>query len=475
MSGYDSIGKRTIVLRALVAVGIVGVALLLGLLLARLTTSTPTMETIRQEQSAIGSPVKPTKETQYVRPEAPPLFFFAGVNAEGDWSLSLAEIGMAAKSGLHQFILPVRLPWRDADTIAALEVLGRVVEADPLAAFLVQVDLNPPAAWLEGHPGDQVVQNGQRLPFAAPASVAWVEEARAGWTRLLRALGDSPFAKRLIGFMPAALHEGQWHFEQPGFDTSTANAEGFREWLRGIYVEASALQQAWANPEVQFETAALPERANGGDLTHVFFDLPQQQPIVDYLNYISEVTADALAAFTTHIKNTSEAPMKVIVPYGYTFDLLNNDAGHFSLSILAGSDVDGFISPVSAVDRGSGGAGGFMGPVNTAHLHAKQWYIIDNTRTGVARDALTGAVSRLKGIRPGDVYSVQQRNFAAAAVYGLGLVWSDPAGEGWMHEEDQWVQLGRMHEIYVKLLTQAAEKKQAEEEEAEQREVAAPQ
>ncbi len=139
----------------------------------------------------------------------------------------------------------------------------------------------------------------------------------------------------------------------------------------------------------------------------------------------------------------------LIAGYGYSFELTSNAAGHFALANLLQSDLDGFISPVSSVDRGLGGVGGFMGPVHSLTARGRTWILLDDTRTGVQRDESTGQFSRMRGVRAEDVFDVQRRNFSAALVNGLGVVWSDPNGEGWLHDKEQFAEFGRMREIYA--------------------------
>ena len=157
------------------------------------------------------------------------------------------------------------------------------------------------------------------------------------------------------------------------------------------------------------------------------------------------------------IASVSVVEPMILVPYGYSFESLHSASGHFALELLLESDVTGFISPVSYFDRGLGGVGGMMGPFDSARLRDKQWYIIDDTRTGVERSEDTGEFERIKGIRAEDVYEVQRRNFAMALTYDLGLIWSDPQGEGWLNDEQQWVQFGKLKDIYSKRHAAAAQ------------------
>jgi len=452
MSGYENITRDHVLVKIVIIAAILISAAVLGIVLARwsvpdLAIDLPELEEDEQAPGAL----RIARDHVFVDPTAPPVFFYAGGSMQEEWGLVEEEIMMAAEAGVHQFIVPVSAPWSPGELRPIEERLGQVILADPLAAILVKVDLNPPAAWLAQHAMAQVTVGGEKQPYASPASQTWIAAAQEALDRLVAAAQAHPeFARRIIGVIPTAMHQGQWQFSG-GYDTSFANLQGFRAWLERVYQDEDLLRAAWDAPDASFARAGIPQPPESTDTSEVFFRLPGDQARIDFLHYTSESVADAIAALTAHVKAQATHPWQVIVPYGYSLELLPNDTGHYALGLLTGSDIDGFISSVSYTDRGIGGSGGFMGPVSTAHYHEKRWYVVDDTRTGVARDAVTGAVSRLKGIRPEDVYNVQERNFAAAAVHRLGIAWADPQGEGWLHDREQWAEFRKLKNIYAGL------------------------
>ena len=283
MSSYEAFDKRTILKRVAWASLIVVAAAGLGLLFARLFTRPQIPEAVELRRQAEQLMVRQEQRDDYVDPEAPPLFVFAGVTPEGDRSLALAEIALAAMHDLHQYILPITAPWQDSDLVPILDFLDQVAQADPHAAYYLQVDLNPPQSWLDRNIAEQAMVAGEVKPFCSPASLTWLNAVRETLDRLLSTLARSPHHGRLIGIIPAGLHNGQWHFGQSGYDRSAANLRGFQQWLRGIYVEESALQEAWGQPTASFAGALIPEQPPADDMSKVFFTLPGQQPVVDFL------------------------------------------------------------------------------------------------------------------------------------------------------------------------------------------------
>jgi len=381
--------------------------------------------------------------------EAPPVFFFANVPPDGDWTIALDQMRLAADAGVRQYVVPVPLPWPapGPSVEVALDRLGQVQALVPEARFLLYVTLDPPEAWREAHPEAMATVAGRVLPSVCLASERWLDDVQQGIETLVQGLADTSAGARVLGYVIACLEHGQWSPTE-AYDTGAVNATGFRVWLRARYGNDVALETAWADDTVTLDTAAVPDRPDTANPHEVFFPLPAGQRHVDYLRYRSDQTADAIAAVTWYIKEATDGAAQVLAPYGFSFELERNDAGHFALARIIDSDIDGFVSPVSYRDRGLAGAGGPMGPVDSVTRHGKQWYLVDDTRTGITRDRASEAIGPIEGARMRDVYHVQQRNFAAALTHGLGLFWCDPEGEGALHDADMWDRLGAMSAAY---------------------------
>ncbi|HNR30656.1 MAG TPA: beta-galactosidase [Candidatus Hydrogenedentes bacterium] len=451
MSGQTSSHKRRVLARAvliaLLALGAAGLGLWLGELSV---PAVPPAEVVPPPPGTPRTQTPPDAEF-VIDPDAPPLYFYADPNRGGEWLIVEAEIGMAAKAGVHRCVVAVNMPWADdADLDDLLEPVTRVVAANPKAVLLLKVNLNPPEEWLRAHMDEVARIGGQTRRYCTPASPVWLDAARLALDRLITAVDREPLRGRVLGYVLCALQDGAW--QRPGWDESPASREGFRAWLRGQYVHDDALREAWGDAQASMESAMIPAPLDTADTRAVFFHLPEEAEHVDFLRYTSESTADAIAALCVHVKAASPRPVKVFAPYGYTYETARNDAGHLGLGLIIASDLDGFVAPVSYTNRGLGGAGSVMGPVTSALFHGKEWLVVDDTRTGVGRDPETGVIARMKGLRGEDVFHVQQRNFAAALIMGLGLVWADPEGKGWLHDEEQWKEFARMYATYADTL-----------------------
>ena len=400
---------------------------------------------------------------------APPLYFLVTAPTGDPADPVLKEITMAAQTGIHQYVLSVPLSWSgpaptdvgDAEAplggdseasatgqaaatgVACVEAL---LGADPDASAMLRVNLNPPGDWLTAHPEAAAAAGGGALDSVSLASPVWREEAARVLDVLLTGV-EEHHPGIVTGCVIACLDSGQWS-RDGARDVSDANTDGFRRWLRARYGTDGALQRAWSDVDASLDKTAIPAGPANAEGGGVFLSGPAAVPELDFRRYSAEVTAEAIAQFATHIKAGAGEGMTVLAPYGYTFEAPGQGTAHFALAKLLDGPLDGFVSAVSRADRGLGGVGGMMGPVESAKLHGKRWCLVDDTRTGIARDETTGELTRPKSIRAEDVYHVQQRNFAAAVAHGLGLFWSDLQGEGRLHDAEMWQRFGEMRAIY---------------------------
>lgn len=450
MSNVEPVNTKRLLFRVLVALLLVVVAGGLGLWVGRLSVP----DDLPEFKGIPGGP-RATNKPARVKPEElatplPPLYFYAGASATENAQVVLDEIRLAAGAGVDQVILPWTLDWDNGSDLAGVRaLLERVVEANPRARVLLHLKLDPTRAWAEARPTEVLKTPADAPVAAAPYSGLWRDEAARRAGALARALQSEKLGPHLKGYLLSALKDGRWELPE-GVGPAACEVQAFRMWLKHLYPENEALRRAWGDENVSIDLVDVPAEPKDVPEAQVFLALPAQQRVADHRRFLSESTADSIAAVMAAIK-TSAQGAKVYAMYGHTFDASDGAEGTLGMGRLLYGDLDGFAGPVSAGDRGIGAAGGLSGPAFSAALHQKAWIIIDDTRTGVGRDSATGQIARLPGIRAEDVYNVQRRNFSLALVHGLGLAWSDPQGEGWLHEPEQWQEFERMQEIYADL------------------------
>ena len=441
-----------IALAGLVLAGALGLAAGLGVLAARWSVpeDLPQVPGTAVDTVASAAPTggKPAVEAD---PDAPLLCLrIPGTSAEV-WPVAAEEIRLAAAAGIHQYMLPVSLRWEGApDPPDPIGVIGQVTALDPDGVFLLEVDVNPPPAWLSANPAEAMVGTADPLALPSAASQTWINAAKDGLTALLGAVEGSAVSPRILGYVLCGLQDHRWRLPN-GFDRSEVNRQGFRDWLVRQYQTETRIAQVWQMPGFDVSGVSIPAPPDAATRDGVFLVFPQDRPLSDFLRYSSDSVADALAALVAHTRQVSLISPLILAPYGYTLEEADAMSGHFALGALLHSDLGGIVAPLAQGDRGLGGAGHLAAPAQSLTDRGLRYIVVDDIRSGMERNAETGTFERDKGIRLEDILDVRRRNFAQTLVYGLGLAWSDPLARGWLADADQWQELGRLNGIYRQL------------------------
>lgn len=370
-----------------------------------------------------------------------PFFFEVYVGPGAELESVAREVTMAGEAGLRQFIVAAPYLW-DEDWGELDHAIGFILERVPNASLLLQLDLNPPASWTSRRPAEVSTATDGGVVLPSVGSRAWLDDTKERLAMLGPHVAEQSYAGRITGVVLTALEDGRW-YRRNGYDHSGANISAFRAWLGKKYGDDARLRATWGDQNATIEQAEVPERPDDRTTVQVFFPRPAMQRHVDYLEYVSETTADAIAELAAHVKTTWGPRTQVFAAYGYGFEATWNDAGHFALMNIVDSEVDGFIGPVSYFDRGLGGVGGFVAAVDSVTAHGKRWLLEDDTRTGIGRNG-NGVVERPLGLRVNDLLNVYRRNFASAALHGLPMAWADATGAGNLLDEELWDEFGTL-------------------------------
>lgn len=387
----------------------------------------------------------------------PPLILFVNIDLSDPQNAvqTGAEIRLAARSGIHlvSFQIPIGLADPTHDFQAVDRWFAFVLRNDPQAYLL-------PRVWCGGavfdreYPNDMVhYSNGDR-PMASVASNRWYRAARSGLNSLIQHVQHSQFADRVIGYHLCYGNTGEWftpdYWDRPGFDYSQPNRLGFVEYLRRRYHNVKNLRRAWQNPAVTFSSVVIPPPTKAQST----FYSPAERRYVDYLNYQSAITAERIIGLASLVKKETRGRSLVIVFYGYDFECPYNDNSHRALNqLLNCRDIDAFASPVSYGDRKPGGCSPFMGPVDSAILHGKLWFLEDDTRTfaGIStplEKTDPASASRCKNLA--QTNGVHERNFGQMMVHRLGTWWMDLFGVGWLNNAAIWQNIADLRLAYQK-------------------------
>ena len=193
----------------------------------------------------------------------------------------------------------------EGDYDALRAELSYVLDANPDARIFLRLHLNPPYWWLRDHPDELIVyrtsegdlpgvDNGDsdrlirgdkdRLLRVSTASELWRREAGDRLRGFLKSLKNTPEGRALAAVQVAYGLNGEWH--QLGTDVGPAMQTAFRRHLRTLYTDEAALQTAWNDPSVTFDTAPFhPETFQSGD-DGLFRDPRLSRRIIDAQKFI---------------------------------------------------------------------------------------------------------------------------------------------------------------------------------------------
>ena len=334
--------------------------------------------------------------------------------------------------------------------------LQRVVDNDPDAMFLLRLGFEThwqnPKWWNELHPDDvEVLSDGSRWG-ASYASRAWSEDVSSFLRGYIDALKAAGLYERVIAYQIAVGTCGEWIkswvcMDPESGDFSPVMRDHFRGWLRQRYHgDAAALQAAWAQPGVSFETAAVPSGLEQATTTQgVFRDPNAARNVIDFYECYAEAAADSLLRICHAVKEATHGEKLTGAFFGYLLDLAWNNAffvdghhldgrteqelgevstlqrsGHLGLrKVLRSPDLDFLVSPYSYAFRGLGGDGLPMQPTESLRLHNKLYLFEEDT-------LMHNNFDPTKRMHPlSRSVTIYHRNFAQVLTHGLGITWME--------------------------------------------------
>ena len=163
------------------------------------------------------------------------------------------------------------------DYAAMDRLFARVFNQAPDGLFIFAITFaHGPQWWNKLHPeetikyasDDSEYDSGDNIgPYTAPsyASELWNKEASEAIRKLVEYIESTPYAKRVFGYRIGSGVYSEWHyFGMAGSmpDVSAPMTKLLRTYLRDKYNnDVEALRKAWNQPEVTFENAVPPSKA----------------------------------------------------------------------------------------------------------------------------------------------------------------------------------------------------------------------
>lgn len=396
-----------------------------------------------------------------------------------------------AGQDLHVYSLLCHFADDPAEVIKRMET---IVSWDPDARFILRIGLllntkqatlkNPVAVkWFKDNPPSAAGENQvtylklrtrpdeQKLYSETPsvASEKYMQFALPIYRNYINALEKSSCGSRIAIYWPA-YHEGNYaySFGGPVFfsDYSPSMIQKFRAMLKRKYKNnVQALQKAWNEPAVTFETAqpATPwERLNSTDMS--LRDPLKHQKVIDFEECLTEVISRHILTFLAETKKLTNRK-KVTGTYAcYLGGWLSSGgdweqkavtsyrqaAGHLDvLPYYNSPDVDLIGSPHSYIYRGAGESTVISMAHSSWKLRNKLFFWEDDTRTSVM--ALFDQVGSCKTVA--ETNEVLKRNFGYNLAKGY-MYWlpGHYFGYAGCDDPDIMTMLGKCREIGMKSL-----------------------
>jgi hypothetical protein len=244
---------------------------------------------------------------------------------------SYQGFGSAARAGFHLWRV-IAFKWVNyshetpeglAENQKWFAELDQEVEAllrcDPEAYLIVAASARASQTWTTTYPGDAaLMSNGDRLE-ASLSSPRWQGQVQSDHTELVQHLLAAPYAGHVIGVHYEVALETQYPGSDAGYNQATTPREevvvgdysphhlaAFRQWLRKRYQgEVGALQAAWRDPAVTFESAAPAVDVLRREDLGVFRDPAKTRMPLDYWEFHSQSLADITVLIGKTIKEAS--------------------------------------------------------------------------------------------------------------------------------------------------------------------------
>jgi len=323
-----------------------------------------------------------------------------------------------------------------------IEEIASALDANPNAKILMRLHMNPPYWWMRDNPdecviyrkpegdvfgiddgeSDRLIRNDYKFRMRVSlASEKWLSEVCEKLALLCDALRGTPQGNALLGIQVACGMFGEWHYWGGGAaDVSHSMLDRFRRWLREKYGTNEALQKAWNQPDVTFETANFrPEWFRPGDVG-IFRDPQKSRDTMDAQLCHQQSQTDAIMRFCRVIKDHLPGVLTGTF-YGYYLGTGGGIGAHYDVERLYASGlIDFFCGPFSYMkNREPEGVPLQRGLLESNRLRGILWLTeMDQYPTCVPR--LGGDLSKKD-----QAIAVLRRNVLQPLLSGMGLWYYD--------------------------------------------------
>ena len=296
--------------------------------------------------------------------------------------------------------------------------------------------------------------------YISIASDTWFELAKNRMRSLIRfLLRDEKYANSVIGYLPTAADAGEWfqcEERNYGVDLSPVNSRKFQQWVRAKYQSKDALQKAWHDDTITFDSVEVPKDFPGGKGwcsnlpdRDLYID-PADRRFIDYGDYYSEMTAGRIEEIARIIKEESKGNQLAFAFYGYSLAMFDAKSGHCAAGkLLNSSYIDGLAAPVNYILRNEGASGCPQGLSDSVIAHGKLWWDECDYRSPIVTKQVFGTDNweRVKTLP--NLIEIYKRHLGMNILSGSAAWIMDLPAFGWYDNQLFWDAIGSVKKLYL--------------------------
>lgn len=345
-----------------------------------------------------------------------------------------------------------------ADIRMVSDVVDRFLAWRPDSLFILRTYNRAPIWWLDEHPDEEMRFDKEVRHLPGYEDYREVSVASQKWSEAVCRFYEDFCAKlhkkyegRIIEYQFAAGSQGEngpigsptndsrWFCN----DFSPAMQAYFREWLKNKYQTTSALRHAWGDENVDFETAAIPDRIERMRSEWFTFRSPLRAQTADFYSAYSDRVEENVISICSAIKRATNresltgSHLGAIMDQGLHAYVLHMAMTAGFLKAANHPDVDTFTTPSSYVNRGPGGDCTPMVPLGSLQLRGK--YRLQDQDTIMSTVFSHGEMTREQEMLYYAYYKLPRnisqsidllkRDFGHAIIRGYGM-WIHPLRPG---------------------------------------------
>ena len=380
----------------------------------------------------------------------------------------LGDRGINSNSGIGIFREPIWTGENQFNFTALIKDFEVITKSDPQAKVIVRFYLDPPLWWEKLNPDACCLLPDGTTFRQCFVSEKWRTETAKAFKYCIDWLLKSPYSNNLAGIHVAAGSTEEWFYHSRQHrDENPVRTEAFQKWLEDKYSNSTALQKAWNNDNVTFETAQI-ANISEQDGREEWRNPEKEQNYIDSYRFHSEVMVENIAYFCKIVKEMSNGNLLTGAFYGYHYFLTDPKSGHGALAkLLECPDLD-YLSSPNVYNRKIGEDWAPMVAVQSVQLHGKLWLAENDTRTSIT----TLLKDRSTGIAPPGQYesgvwlgpddmetsvALLWKNAGRMLAYGYGGWWFDMWG-GWFSDPELLNVLSKTQEFHSEYLPNKVEK-----------------